>query len=61
MTRRKKFAFTIGQTILIVKDIVRDNGESIREYLGAWDVVEVNKKRVVLQNWPTYEQRVIKL
>jgi len=26
-----------------------------------WDVIKINKKSILLQNWPTYEERVIKL
>ena len=30
------------------------------DHLGDWDVIRVNRKSIVLQNWPTYERRVIK-
>lgn len=57
----KKFELELGDTIVLYRGTVDINDKDAqRKHLGNWDVVKINKKSVVLQNWPTYELRRIK-
>jgi hypothetical protein len=59
--RPERFEFKRGQTLILVEDrFNQEKNGAERHILGEWDIIKVYRKSVLLQNWPSYEQRLIK-
>ena len=54
----KQFKLEKGDCLVVYQDI---HNKRLKKYEGEWDVIRVNKKSITLQNWPTYEQRQLKI
>jgi hypothetical protein len=59
--RLKKLNLQIGDTLVQYRHYPQTGGrKSVKEFVANWDVISINKKSIVLQNWPTYERRIVR-
>lgn len=56
----KSLKLKVGDTLIINRRI-RGNPGFVTFSDEAWDVIKVNKKSIIIQNYPTYKLKKVKL